>query len=366
MSSEEKQYDQRLESVLDFLSKEIAATSGPVQGQESQAEDIDSVVSNLLQQVVYDSETTSESAPHEVERNSVDSMFAGMLGHEELKASPQGSFEDAVLPADKLPDAARKEIGVTGKGNVRHFPVERPQPQPIASFPEVTLPIQHPAEDSLVSANAAPVSSVMETPAAAAHVSKRDVKPARSSVMIIVLGCLAAVLVVAGSYFFTSQNGAESAAVATAMPVESIDNAANAPLPNPAPVVQRPTSAKAVPNNSPVERVPSGATPPAPVETVASYAAPATTSAPAPPAASLPVFSLPALPQGPQAQVAAPVMITAPAPVSAPARPVAKPKAAAAHELVQAMAIQKVAPVYPELAQEIQCHGNRDPGYSDQ
>ena len=65
MSSEEKQYDQRLESVLDFLSKEIAATSGPVQGQESQAEDIDSVVSNLLQQVVRDSETTSESAPHE-------------------------------------------------------------------------------------------------------------------------------------------------------------------------------------------------------------------------------------------------------------------------------------------------------------
>ena len=98
--------------------------------------------------------------------------------------------------------------------------------------------------------------------------------------MIIVLGCLAVVLVVAGSYFFTSQNGAESAAVATSMPVESIFDPENAPVTaadksmtaagsvtrnqasarasNSADCADtscsRPTAA--VPNNSPVERVP--------------------------------------------------------------------------------------------------------------
>jgi TonB family protein len=384
MSSEEKQSDQRLETVLDFLSKEIAATSGPVPGQESQAEDIDSVVSNLLQQVVRDSETGSESASHEVERSGIDSMFAGMLGHEELKASSQGIFEEAVSQADQLPDAARKEIGVTGQGNVRHFPVERPQQQQFSGPPEAILPIQPPAEESLVSANAAPVSRKIETPAPVAHVSKGALKPARSSAMIIVLGCLAVVLVVAGSYFVTSQNGTESAAVATSMPVESIDNPANAPVTaveknsamasnssiaarsqglsntknKPAstlrepPAVQRLTAATAVPNNSPVERVPARATPPAAVETVASYEAPAETQVPAPPAASLLDFSLPALPQSQQPRVAAPVMITEPATAPGPSRPAAKPKVAAAQDLVRAVAIQKVAPVYPELAKE--------------
>lgn len=391
MSSEDKQYDQRLETVLDFLSKEISATSGSAQGKESQAEDIDSVVSNLLQQVVRDSEAAPENRTHEVERNSIDSMFAGMFGHEELKSNPESIFEDAVPQADKLPDNGRKEIGVTGKGNVRQFPAEKPQPE-MASFPETIRSTHSPAEQALASTNVAPASREIESPAPTVRVAKGELKPARNSTMIIVLGCLAVVLVVAGSYFLTSHNGTESAAVSSSIPVESTDVPANAPVTTPAPAVEknavmaassssatrspvasstttepastltepqamrRPTAAAAVPNSSLVERVPSPATPPVTAETVALTPTPAVTPIPESPAVSMPAFSLPALPQDQQPRVAAPIMITAPAP--APSSAPAKPKTAVPpQDLIQAVAVQKVAPIYPELAKRFNVTG---------
>jgi TonB family protein len=360
-SNEGKQTDKSLETVLDFLSHEIAATSEPAQGQQPQSDDIDSVISNLLKQVVRDSESVSESATHAVERNSIDSMLTGMIGQEELKSSSQGILEDAAFPADKLPDRTPKDIRATGKNNVRPFPAEKPPQQYVTSSFEAALPIPTPAEESSASVNVGPAPSEIQTSAPAAHVSKEAIKPARNSTMIIVFGCLAVVLVVAGSYFFTRQSGTELAAVETMPPVESADNPANAPVAVPAAVpatiVQHPTAATVVRDSSPTEKIASRATPPAAVETVTSFAAPAAIQVPAPPAEALPAFSLPALPQKQQPQVAAPVMISEPAPT--PSRAPAKPKAAAVPQqsLVQAVAIQKVAPVYPELAKKFNIAG---------
>lgn len=387
MNSEHKQSDQHLESVLDFLSKEIAATSEPVQGQESQADDIDSVVSKLLQQVVHESEGTAEKGLPEAPRNSIQSMLAGMAGYEELKANPQGIFEESVSRTAGLPEAVRHENGAAGKNNVRQFPMEKPQGQ--FSNPSVEPPpVQPPVEEPLPAPYAVPASTA-EVKAAAPQVpaAREQLKPAKSNALIIALGGLAAVLAIAGVYFFFGHNGSEAGGLNASLPLDSTESAANAPAIAPAPpamqnaaTIRDREAASAVPasgkpmNEDAGKRTPSAAASMLPqnasaeiaesniavsavAQTTAGSPVPVGAAVPQPPSESVPAFSLPALPQGPQAQVTPPVMITAPTAMPIPAKPAAKPKVAVSEELVQAVAVQKVAPVYPELAKKYKITG---------
>lgn len=361
-------------SVLDFLDKEIAASAKSQDGQDAQQDDVEVLMDSLLKQTI--SASDEEAIPHEAEGEDLNSLFSAIFRSEEeiSEAKPK----EAAPAMDPRLSETLKEVGVVDRESVNLRPVEKVPRREVAS----ALPPEAPVDQTAVLA-----------PSIRA--------PRRRSLVLALSAALVCLLAGVGVVYFTGskgnplnkRNGSPQAPIQTAS--EKAEPSPNEPSPeakaraasagaahhaqsanapaasavsknakNPEsskqtrPAISEPPIQTSPPStgaggNVQVDTAEKGTTPPASAaeKPAANPPSRTTENAAPPPPVQTQVSTIQALPN--------PVSpaLSGLERVAAPEKSAAQPAPPSPRNVTPAVAISRVAPVYPDIARKTHTSG---------
>jgi TonB family protein len=132
-----KQHNAAESSILDFLDKEMAASTKPEDDTKAQQDDVDVLVDSLLQQTI--TATSEEAAPRDTGSEDLKSLFSSIFRSED--ETPQAKPKDAAPALDPRLSKTLKEVGVVDRESVGLRAVQKAPSHEVASALSPELPV---------------------------------------------------------------------------------------------------------------------------------------------------------------------------------------------------------------------------------
>jgi len=377
-------------SVLDFLDKEIAASARSQSDQDAQQDDVEVLVDSLLKQTITASD--EEAIPRGTASEDLNSLFSAIFRSEEEIAETKP--EVAPPAVDPRLSETLKEVGVVDRESINLRPVEKAPRREVASPLAPEAPV---SRETVRSPRASP--SARETPTVdqTAAIAPSIRVPRRGGLVLALSAALVCLLAGVGVVYFNGSkgnppnelNGPQQASTQTAAAkAETAEQSLNKPSPetgvssagaaHPAQRANAPASEISEnarnPESSKQTR-PAMSEPPLPtsrpdtgtggnaqIDTAAKATAPATER----PTANLPPRATENAAPPPPVQTQTSPIQALPKPVAsallglerlpAPDKSATQP-APPSREVIPAVAISRVAPVYPDIARKTHTSG---------